>query len=377
MPASRVLLNGSFAPSVTNFRGPLIRDLVANGHDVVVSVPDVGLEERSRIEGLGARVYEVPLDRAGSNPLSDLRYFMAMRRLVRRTKPDLVLNYTVKPNIWGGLAAASLGVRSVSMVTGLGQTFSGEGGWRTGAIRRVVRVLYRRATDANDLVIFQNPDDILDFVSAGYLADRNKARRIFGSGVDMDHFRQTPLPEQPVFLMAARLLIEKGVREYAQAAIAAMTQRPDLRFILAGEYDDTSSTVDRDEIEAWQEAGIEFLGWVNDIRRPLAQASVFVLPTYYREGTPRSVLEASALGRPVITTDAPGAREAVIDGKTGLLVPPRDASSLYTAIMKLAESRDLRARMGQHAREFCEQIYDANKVNAQLMEYLGLTTDSR
>ncbi|MXO60562.1 glycosyltransferase [Altererythrobacter salegens] len=367
----RILLNGSFAPSVVNFRGPLIADMVAAGHEVHVSAPGSTPSQRSAIEALGATLHEAPLERAGTRPAADWAYFRFQRRLIRSIGPDLVLGYTIKPNIWGSLAAAAEGVDSASMVTGLGYTFIQHDTVKKRLIGAASRLLYRRATAVNRVVVFQNGDDRDDFIAAGCLTDRTKAQLVNGSGVDTTAFTPAPLPEQPVFLMIARLLVSKGVREYAAAAMAVLARRSDCRFLLAGNLDASPDCIDATELEGWQSAGIEYLGWVDDVHGPLERASVYVLPSY-REGTPRTVLEASAMGRPTITSDAPGCRETVLHKQTGLLVPVRDAAALSAAMERLADDEAMRARMGGAARRFCEEKFAVGQVNRALMTHLGL-----
>lgn len=367
----RLLVNGSYAPSLVNFRGPLIRDLVARGIEVVATAPSVGRELRARLHGLGAAVHDVPLQRTGHNPLADLRYYRSLRQVMAETKPDLVLSYTIKPNIWGSLAAEAEGLRSVSMVTGLGHMFAPPAGPRAQFSARAARWLLQRATAANDAVIFQNPDDIAAFVAHGCLANPGKAHRVYGSGVDCQHFAAAPLPQTPVFLFAGRLLADKGVREFAAAALAVKARQPDWRFIIAGDLDDAPSSISRGELNRWIAGGIEWLGWVDDMRSAYSQASIFVLPSY-REGTPRTVLEAAAMGRPVITTDAPGCRETVVDGETGVLVPVRDTKAIETAMDALGRDPHKRAAYAQSARAMIERLYAVEKVNREVMEILGI-----
>lgn len=366
-----LLLNGSFAPSVVNFRGPLLRDLAARGYRVHVSVPDPSMQDREAIAALGAVLHAAPLQRAGTDVLADLRYYRWMRGLIRQVQPELVIGYTIKPNIWGSLAAQAEDVASSSMVTGLGYTFIQRGTVRERLLGRVTRYLYGRATAANRAVIFQNPDDRDDFLAAGCLADPGKARLVNGSGVDLTAFARAPLPGQPIFLCVARLLASKGVREYAEAALQVLGKRRDCRFLLAGNLDDTPDCIGADELARWQAGGVEYLGWVDDVRAALLRASVFVLPSY-REGTPRTVLEASAMGRPSITTDAPGCRETVIHGETGLLVPPREVAPLVAAMERLADEAALRERFSGAARRLCESRFSVNEVNHALINQLGL-----
>jgi glycosyltransferase involved in cell wall biosynthesis len=366
-----VLLNASFAPSLINFRGRFIEAMAAAGHRVHVSAPGIEPALGERLRSIGATPHEVRLSKAGLSPTADLSYFRQLRRLIRDIRADLVVSYTIKPNIWGSLAARSAGAASASMVTGLGYAFIEGGGVKRKLVRSASRLLYRLATRANHAVIFQNPDDEADFIAAGCLADRGKAQRVNGSGVDMEWYAPAPLPAEPVFLMISRFLINKGVREYGAAASAVLARRSDARFLLAGYLDEGPDGIDPSELHAWQASGVEYLGQLEDVRSAIAAASVYVLPSY-REGTPRSVLEAMAMGRPVVTTDVPGCRETVIDGENGFLVPPRDAAALARAMERLIGEPALRARMGEKGLALCRAKYDVEQVNAALMRHLSL-----
>lgn len=325
----------------------------------------------AKLRALGAVPHHVSLTRTGLNPFADVVYFWAMRRVLNAVRPDLCLSYTIKPNIWGSLAASSLGIRSASMVTGLGYTFiSGRGG-RQRAIGSLARWLYRRATSANSIVVFQNPDDVGDFVKAGCLRDRCKARLVNGSGVDLTYFTPAPLPDEPVFLMVSRLIGNKGVREYAAAARRLIGEGRKARFQLAGFIDQGLDGISPSELQQWIAEGIEYLGHLDDVRSALAGASVCLLPSY-REGTPRSVLEAMAMGRPIITTDVPGCRETVVDGVNGLLVPAREEQRLAEAMAELIDHPGRRALMGAESLKLCRSKFDVKAVNAVLLEHLGL-----
>lgn len=366
-----ILLNASDAGSLLNFRGKLIERLLAIGYDVHVSAPGISAEIRSRLSQLGAHVHEVPLERTGTNLIADLRYAATLRRLIGTVRPLRVINYTIKPNIWGALAARSARVRSASMVTGLGLAFIPGAGLKRRLLQTLMRTLYRFATSCNDRVIFQNPDDIQDFVAAGCLGQPEKAALVNGSGVDLEQFAKAPLPAESVFLMVSRLLISKGVREYAEAAIEVMRRRQDCRFVLVGFFDDGPDVIDRAELNRWVEAGLDYRGPLSDVRPAIVEASVYVLPSY-REGTPRSVLEAMAMGRPIITTDVPGCRETVIDGANGLLVPSQDVNALAMAMYQLAGDAGRREKFGATSHDIARQRYDVHKVNEALLEILEL-----
>lgn len=372
----RVLILASYAPSLLNFRGPLLRDLVDAGHTLHVSAPDFDLALRAELERLVAEVHETPLDRKGTGVLPDLRYFLALRDLMRKIRPDLVLSYTIKPNIWGAFAARLCGVPSVALVTGLGYAFTGKGGLRQRISSVVATVLYRLATSCNRVVIFQNPDDRDDFIAASCLANPAKARLINGSGVDCDHYAPAPLPHAPVFLMIARLLKNKGVREYGEAAVRLKRSRPQARCLLVGYFEEGPDSIAKADLERWVAGGLEYVGKLDDVRPALASCSVYVLPSY-REGTPRSVLEALATGRPIITCDAPGCRETVVDGLNGFLVPVGDIESLHVRMSQLTDDPDLRSRMAGESLRIAREKFEVGSVNSVLMHHLGLLGDSR
>ena len=367
----RILVNGSYAPSLIGFRGPLIRMLCDRGDEVHVTAPDIGGDVRDELEQYGAIVHEAPLSRTGTSISGDVAYFLALRRLMKRVAPDFVLGYTIKPNIWGSLAARSLSIRSAAMVTGLGYAFAPPAGVARRMLTGLSRRLYRLATSANERVVFQNPDDLADFVAARCLADPAKAGIVNGSGVDTAHYAPAPLPPEPVFLLVGRLLGAKGVREYADAAARLRTRHPGWRFLLVGFLDEGPDGISPAELTAIEAAGVEFLGRHEDIRPAIRQTSVFVLPSY-REGTPRSVLEAMAMGRPIVTTDAPGCRETVTGGVNGLLVPVGDAHALATAMETLGGDRSLRQAMGAESVRIAREKYAVEQVNASLVRLLGL-----
>lgn len=369
-----LLLLASSARSLTNFRGPLIRDVLAAGHKVSVGAPDIGTDQRARLEAMGAEVHDTPLERTGTGILADLRYGRGLRRLMARIRPDIVLTYTIKPNIWGAFAAARLGIPSVAMVTGLGYAFTDSGSkpLRQRLVRGIARRLYRAATNRNASVIFQNPDDPRDFMAMGCLGDPDKVAIVNGSGVDTAYYARAPLPEAPVFLMVARLLRNKGVSEYAEASLRMLRDHPGARCLLAGPFDEGPDTVPRADLDRWVAGGLEYLGPLDDVRPALAKARIFVLPSYYREGTPRSVLEAMAMGRAIVTTDAPGCRETIRDGQEGYLVPVRDVDALTAAMARMLNDPRRTAAMADAAYARACEKYEVTTVNRRMLGLLGL-----
>jgi glycosyltransferase involved in cell wall biosynthesis len=354
----------------------LIKALIEQNFTVHISAPNVTPAVIADVAALGAQLHDVPLSRTGQNFLADFGYCRALCRLIRTLKPDHVLGYTIKPNIWGSFAARWCGVRSTSLVTGLGYAFIEMPGLKRKLIQSVAKLLYRIATTFNARVIFQNSDDMRDFIAGHALGDTSKARLVNGSGVDMAHFTPAPLPAEPVFLLIARLLRSKGVEEYAAAAHMVKSKLPGARFLLAGFLDEGPDAITASQLDEWVQSGIEYLGPLDDVRPALAMASVYVLPSW-REGTPRTVLEAMAMARAVITTDAPGCRQTVEPGQTGLLVPVNDAPALAAAMQKLAYDEKLRTQMGEAGYVRVKRLYEASAVAHSTLEAMSLLAGSR
>ena len=367
-----ILLIGSYAPSLLNFRGSLIKELISRGYRVVVTAPDIDQEIQTALSNLGAETFEVPLGRTGLNPIADIKYMFSLHKLIKRYDPYFVLTYTIKPNIWGAFAAALCDVRSAAMVTGLGFAFTDTTTFKKKLISRIANGLFRMSTKCNQSVVFQNPDDRDDFIKAGCLGDAAKARMVNGSGVDTNHYQLVPLPEEPVFLMVSRLLGNKGVREYCQAAIVVKKTNPEARFLLVGYFDEGPDGVSQSELDGWVSAGVEYLGPSDDVRNEISKASIYVLPSY-REGTPRSVLEAMSMGRSIITSDAPGCRETTIEGKNGFLVAIKDVDALAERMTWMIAHPSERQEMGEASRKLAVEKYDVNQVNRTLLKHLRLS----
>lgn len=372
-PARRkVLLLGSFAPSLIIFRGPLIAAMVERGHEVFAAAPDIDPDTAAKLVALGATPVPVVLGRTSLNPVATWRSGRQLREVVTRIAPDVMIAYTIKPVVLGAIAARAAGVRCfAAMITGLGYAFLGGLNPKRLAIRLVAMLMYRRALAASQLVIFQNEDDRADFRRLRLLPAAKPTVVVNGSGVDLDHYRPEPVPARISFLMIARYLRDKGIREYGAAAARLKAEFPDVRIRLAGWLDEAPDAIGQAELDRIVAGGVEDLGRLDDVRPAIAQASVYVLPSY-REGTPRTVLEAMAMGRAVITTDAPGCRGTVADGETGLLVPVADADALYAAMRRFVEEPALAERMGEASLRRVRETFDVHKVNAAILEATGL-----
>lgn len=367
-----VLLLGSYAPSLIHFRGSLIAAMAARGHRVIAAAPGIDEATRNSLEQLGAEPAEIAIGNASLDPLGLYRSLAALRRLIREHRPDVTIAYTIKPVILAALAGRAEKVpHIVSLITGAGYAFTGGVELKRRLARLSATLLYRLALARSDEVIFQNEDDCALFRELRLLPAGKPTRLVNGSGIDLDCFSPAPLPARTSFLMIARLLKDKGIREFAAAAKRLKTDHPHVQIALVGYLDPSPDSLTRQELDDLIACGIDFRGRLDDVRPAIRDASVYVLPSY-REGTPRSVLEAMAMGRAIITTDAPGCRQTVRDGETGLLVPPRDAQALYRAMLRFVEEPALAARLGPAARRLAEDRFDVRSVNADLLSYAGL-----
>jgi glycosyltransferase involved in cell wall biosynthesis len=371
--AQQVLLVGSYAPSLISFRGPLIAAMVECGHSLIAAAPAIDETTAGALRELGAQPREIPLSNASLNPLELLRSVRAVRALIREERPDVLIAYTIKPVIAAALAGHAEGVETiVALITGAGYAFTGGREIKRTVSRAAASLLYRIALKRTHVIVFQNPDDERLFRELGLVPRGRQTRLVNGSGVDLDYYSPVPIPNRTAFLMIARLLKDKGIREFAHAARRLKAAHPEVPITLAGDLDPSPDSLSRRELEELTDCGIDYLGHVGDVRPAIAACSVYVLPSY-REGTPRSVLEAMAMGRAIITTDAPGCRETVREGENGVLVQPRDAQSLFDAMMRFVREPALAQTMGTESRRLAEAKYDVHRVNADLLRYAGLS----
>ena len=369
-----VAIAANAAWNVVNFRQQLIRAIEAEGYRIVVIAP-METTARSRAERLGVEWIVVRLNRAGINPFDDLRLLWTYWKILKRLSPRVFLGFTIKPNIYGSIAARWVGVPAIANVSGLGTVFV-----NGGLLMRFVIALYRFSLAKGRLVFFQNCDDLNAFIENG-IVHPEKARLLPGSGINLEYFTPVPLPHgAPTFLLIARLLREKGIPEYIEAARLIRTNFPDVRFQLLGPLDpENPSAVGADELARWISGGdVDYVGFTDDVRPIIAAATVIVLPTRYREGVPRSLLEGAAMARPLIATKMPGCRDLVEDGVNGLLVEPGNAEALRIAMETLVRMNpEQRTRMGQAARATVERRFDEKHVIDAYVEVIRTVAKRR
>ena len=357
----RIAISVNTAWNIVNFRAGLIAALIAEGYDVVAIAPPDGHVQR--LEAMGCRFITLPMDNKGTNPAKDAALLLRYLSILGREPPVAYLGYTIKPNVYGSLAAQRLGIPVINNVSGLGTAFIRDT-WLT----KVVKRLYRTAFASSHCVFFQNGDDRRLFVSSGLVASE-RARLVPGSGIDLTRF--APALVEPAgnddrcrFLLIARLVFDKGIREYVEAARIVRRTRPEASFQILGFLDvENRTAVSRADVNLWVAEGvIDFLGHDDDVRPHIASADCVVLPSY-REGTPRTLLEAAAMGKPIVATDVPGCQEVVDDGETGLLCRVRDAEDLAAKMIEIVDiGHARRDAMGQAGRGKMERQFDERLV---------------
>jgi glycosyltransferase involved in cell wall biosynthesis len=372
----KIAIVASLALSLTNFRLQLIKAMVDRGHEVTAFAPDDDDKVVKALSAIGVNYIQIPMARTGVNPFDDLRTLWALWRHFRGIRPDVVIPYTMKPIIYGCLAARLAGVpRRFALFTGMGHIFSADAKSRSARLVRGISVwLYRRSLIGVEGVFVYNDADSEDITKYRLLPRGTTMQPVPGSGIDLKHFPHVEPPKGKIrFLLVARLLREKGVFDYAMAARQLLQKYKDVEFALLGPFDPHPASIKRAEIASLVEEGvIEYLGETRDVRPFLAACSVFVLPTYYREGIPRSILEALATGRAIITSDSPGCRETVNMGRNGYLVPTRDHASLAKSMENFIVQPQLVATMGSQSNVIARERFDVHAVNNLILSTMKL-----
>lgn len=367
----KVIVIGTLPSSLYNFRGQLLQHLKSLGGNVKALASGASPEDVKAVEQLGAGYIDYPVSRSGLNPKEDFKTFKALGAIFKAEKPDVILAYTIKPIIWGALAARCIpSCRFYALVTGLGFAFQ-KGSWKKNLLMKLVIFLYKTALKRADKVIFQNPDNRQVFIDLEIVPEY-KTAIVNGSGVDVRHFEVKALPLTPKFLLIARLLGDKGIREYIKAANIIKQKYPHALFQLVGPEDPSPDGISLTElIQLNTNHALEYLGGTNDVRPYIEDCSIFVLPSYH-EGLPRTVLEAMATGRPILTTDVPGCRETVVNGENGWLIEKASVDQLAERMIWFIENPQEWQRMADSSRKIAIEKFDVHKVNTELLKIMEL-----
>ena len=370
-PDKKIILLSGSGDTVAWFRLDFLNEFLLRSYKVYVLAPDIRDDLKPELINMGIEFIQIKLERKGFNVLNLISSVFELASLFKEIQPNIIFSYTHKAILSGSLAAKISGFSNTfSMVTGTGHIFDNQTK-KEKVIKFIGSLALRIALRFNKLVFFQNPDDQALFLKNNIVLSQ-KTKLVNGSGVNLDKFSVSPLPSEPVFLCMARLIKSKGLEEFAQAAKRVKKLYPEARFILYGYPDDHPDSIDENEIISnWlNDFGVEYFGYAENPIDAIKECSVFVLLSY-KEGTPRVVLEAMAMGRPIITTDAPGCRETVKNGVNGFLVPRFDDLEAANAMTKLL-SAELRKEMGKESRKFCESKFNVLDVNNTLLSDMGV-----
>ncbi|MHA7943520.1 glycosyltransferase family 4 protein [Formosa sp. 3Alg 14/1] len=380
MQKTKILIVASFSPSLIHFRGDFIKSLIAARFQVYTAAPDYPILTKEQLNNMGAIPLSFKLERTGINPLNDINSIMELKSLMKQNEIDVVFPYTVKPVIYSSIAANLLNIPVISLITGLGFTFTGLSR-KAIILQRINEFLYKNSIRKNKLTIFQNKDDYKLFLDRKILTPENKVDFVNGSGVNLDkyRFRENDKSTTDIkFLFVARLIKEKGVDLFIEAAKVLKVKFPDSQFHIIGEPDQSPSAINITELNNLHADGIIiYHGKQNNVEEHLYNSDVFVLPTYYREGVPRSILEALSVGLPIITTDSPGCRETVKFDYNGILIKPQNQEALTNAMLYVLEHPEKVKIYGIHSRAYAKSKFDVDLVNNKLITLINTVISSK
>ena len=374
MEEKRILLVASLSASLINFRGDFIASLIENGFKVYAAAPEHPDHIREKLENLGAIPLEFKLNRTGLNPFKDLNSISELKQLIKQNDIDLVFPYTVKPVIYSSIAANKCKVPVISLITGLGFAFTGLTR-KARLLQRLNETLYKFSIRKNKVIVFQNNDDYQLFLDRKIISKQNKVALVSGSGVNLGRYKHRinkKTTDDVSFLLVARLIKEKGIGLYLEAAKRLKVNYPEAEFHVIGAPDQSPSAIKLEELNDLNDKGvIVYHGKQRNVPEHLYNRDVFVLPTYYREGIPRSILEALSVGLPIITTNTPGCKETIIKDKNGILIEPMDLEALVGAMEFFLKNKDKIEEMGANSRSYAEERFDVNIINKDLIKLIN------
>ncbi|GGW63217.1 glycosyltransferase involved in cell wall biosynthesis [Winogradskyella epiphytica] len=375
MNKKRILLIASYDGSLISFRGDFIKHLIANQFEVFAAAPNFKEKVSRQLKEMGAKPIEYKLQRTGLNPFKDFGTIMELKSIIKNNKIDLVFPYTVKPVIYGSIASNLNKTSVISLITGLGYTFSGVT-TKAKLLQWLNEILYKFSIRKNKIIVFQNKDDHELFLNRKIIAKSQKVEFVSGSGVNLNEYKflKKKVKEEVSFLLVARLIKEKGISLYMEAATILKKKYPKVEFHLIGPIESAPTAITEDEINDLHNKNIiNYHGLQKNIAEHLHQRDVFVLPSYYREGLPRTNLEACACGNPIITTDSVGCRESVKHGINGLLIEPRNLNALINAMEFFITHPEKIIEMGENSRKYAEERFDVNIINSNLLSFINQT----
>ena len=368
----KFLIVASYAESIKNFSSELLDEIEKIGFSIHVVIPNYENAELKKyfLKKTSWVTHFYELQRRGTNLLNDFKTIIQLKSIILKVKPDIIFSFTIKPVIYSNIMGYLLNIRKrYAFITGVGYLFYEN---NNSILSSFIKNFYRISLNCTTTVIFQNKDDISTFYSQKVISKKTQIKQVNGSGVNINYFKETPIPNKINFLMIARLLVSKGVREYAAAAEKIKKMDIDAEFFLAGWFDEGPDSISKEELNRWKKQNtITYHGELTDVRPLISSCSIYVLPSY-REGTPRTVLEAMSMGRPIITTNVPGCRETVINNYNGFLVERNNTDSLVSAMQKFISKPEMIQNMGRNSRSIAESKYDVNLVNEQLLSAMDL-----
>lgn len=367
----RIAVLSSHTPSLFWFRMEMMQQFIDCGCEVFAAGNEPESMWKEKFAKRGIVYQQIHVKRNGTNPVQDLKTFRSIISALKTIRPDKIFTYQAKTVIYGGIAANLLGITEVyPLIAGVGSVFL-KNDMKTKLVRKVMIVEYRLGMRKSSTVFFQNRDDEQVF-RENHIVNKQKTVLIHGSGVNLQRFQVLPFQEQFGFLCISRLIRDKGVYEYLEACKRIKKEHPEVRCLLVGPFDSNPSAIKEEELQKFIDCGaVEYFGEQTDVRKYIAQCNVFVLPSY-REGTPKTNLEAMACGRAVITTDVAGCKETVVDGENGYLVPIKNVDVLCEKMEHFINNPELASKMGADGRMKAESIFDVEVVNRQICKSMGL-----
>jgi glycosyltransferase involved in cell wall biosynthesis len=372
MNEKRILIIASLASSLIRFRGDFIKSLLKNGFEVYTAAPTYTDKNKEDITAMGAKIVEFNLQRTGLNPIKDFTSILELKAIIKDNNIDLVFPYTVKPVIYGSIAANMSKTAVISLITGLGYAFSGLSA-KARLLQRFNEILYKLSIRKNKVIVFQNKDDYQLFLDKGVISKKQQVDFVSGSGVNLNEFKfkEKNVSDKVSFLLVARLIKEKGIALYLDAAKILKAKYPKTEFHLIGQPETSPSAISEDELKTLHdEEVIVFHGKQNNIEAHLHNRDVFVLPSYYREGLPRTTLEACACGNPIITTDSVGCRESVKEGINGFLIEPQNLDALVKSMEYFITNPEKIKEMGINSRTYAKERFNVDIINNALVNII-------